>query len=365
MNKKVSIVLLIAFVMILSACGTKVSIDYGDAESFEAALNAGENLEGKVVQFVAGELHPDSISGYDIWAGEHLNFISSRHPSVKEGDVVVVRATEINSALGSWLINYEKVDNAVVAESTIFSGSSSTEASAEGGGDNSTSGNTGSMNSGKGDISTISGTATDSPKDVEITYEAVDSDMVGYKDYFGPKVSAYVAIKNTSEVPIKADSVTFDYEDESGKLLTTDSYVHCIPEVIKPGQIGYMYSYHLDVSNVDLSNGFVPNPQGRFVAADNYYEIEVSDVSASEYLGSMVKVIGRGTNSTDKDHSVAEPGAVMFNADGKVIGFCWTMESFGAGQTKTFEMSGDLMSDSYSPSDVDHVEVYIQCDEWY
>ena len=32
-----------------------VSVDYGDAESFEAALNAGDNLEGRVVRFKALE----------------------------------------------------------------------------------------------------------------------------------------------------------------------------------------------------------------------------------------------------------------------------------------------------------------------
>ena len=52
----------------------EVPIDYGNAESFEAALNAGENLEGKVVQFVVKEYHPESQLGYDIWAGEqHYN----------------------------------------------------------------------------------------------------------------------------------------------------------------------------------------------------------------------------------------------------------------------------------------------------
>lgn len=52
----------------------EVIIDYGDAESFEVALNEGKNLEGKVVRFVAGEFHPDSKLGYNVWAGEHLNF---------------------------------------------------------------------------------------------------------------------------------------------------------------------------------------------------------------------------------------------------------------------------------------------------
>jgi hypothetical protein len=49
----------------------------------------------------------------------------------------------------------------------------------------------------------------------------------------------------------------------------------------------------------------------------------------------------------------------------KVIGFGYGFESFGAGRTKSFELYGDLMSDNYEYSSVDHVEVYIQGYSWW
>ena len=97
----------------------EVMIDYGDAESFEAALNEGKNLEGKVVRFIAGEFHPDSKLGYNVWAGEHLNFVSSRNPDIQEGDTVTVKTTTIENMAGSWIINYEKVENAVITDDTV------------------------------------------------------------------------------------------------------------------------------------------------------------------------------------------------------------------------------------------------------
>ncbi len=97
----------------------EVMIDYGDAESFEAALNEGKNLENKVVRFIAGEFHPDSKLGYNVWAGEHLNFVSSRNPDIQEGDTVTVRTTTVENMMGSWVITYEKVENAVAGEDTI------------------------------------------------------------------------------------------------------------------------------------------------------------------------------------------------------------------------------------------------------
>ncbi len=63
---KEAVGILAALIVVMGFCGcgaSKVPVDYGNAEAFEAALNAGENLEGKVVQFTADEMHPDSISG--------------------------------------------------------------------------------------------------------------------------------------------------------------------------------------------------------------------------------------------------------------------------------------------------------------
>lgn len=97
----------------------EVMIDYGDAESFEAALNEGKNLEGKVVRFIAGEFHPQSKLGYNVWAGEHLNFVSSRNPDIQEGDTVTIKTTTIENMAGSWVINYEKIENAVITDDTV------------------------------------------------------------------------------------------------------------------------------------------------------------------------------------------------------------------------------------------------------
>ena len=99
---KLIMVIIFAFVLIMTACGKRndskvgdeknnseadlVYIDYADAESFEAVLNEGEDLEGKIVQFEALELHPDSAVGYNVWAYIlHLHaqpLLSVRHNAV-------------------------------------------------------------------------------------------------------------------------------------------------------------------------------------------------------------------------------------------------------------------------------------------
>ena len=83
-------------------------LDYADAESFEKALNDGENVENKIVRFDVVEYKPDSAMGINCWSGEHLNFISENELNVKKGDIVIGRVTSspINS-WGSWKIYYE------------------------------------------------------------------------------------------------------------------------------------------------------------------------------------------------------------------------------------------------------------------
>ena len=110
--------------------------------------------------------------------------------------------------------------------------------------------------------------------------EVVDSKIVAFKDYFGkPSVSAYVAFKNNTDYCIGINSPRMDYQDNDGKLIATDQFANCIPEVAKPGQVIYLYSYHFSIADVDTSNGLNYVPDGNPYEAKNFFEVELSDVS--------------------------------------------------------------------------------------
>ena len=95
--KRASLFLVVVLLLLLMAsCGTKsVTPDYDDAASFEAALNTGADLTGKVVRFKVVEVVPNSAFGYNVQAGEHLNFCSSNNPKVAAGDTVTVEVVEV------------------------------------------------------------------------------------------------------------------------------------------------------------------------------------------------------------------------------------------------------------------------------
>ena len=401
--------------LLLCSCGGGpggTEVDYGDAAAFEEALNRGDNLENKTLMFTVTELHPDSALGFNVCGGEHLNFISSRNPDLKVGDTAGVKATEI----GSWIIKYEKIDNPIIGDNTIVSSAQEGNASEEQKAadtdevsadpsavteeeiaipepsetetedivqeSENAAGNAAdntAENPAENAAENAAGNVADNPADntaenttenpaenaagdtqEQSPLEIVDSKIVAFKDYFGkPSVSAYVAFKNNTDYCIGINSPRMDYQDNDGKLIATDQFANCIPEVAKPGQVIYLYSYHFSIADVDTSNGLNYVPDGNPYEAKNFFEVELSDVSFKTGDIMDVSIIGRGTNNTDKN-LYGEPGAVFYDSDNNVVGFCYSLESFDAGQTKSFEISGDMMSEEYDPSIVDHVDVFMQ-----
>lgn len=106
--KKLGIITMVFALLFCSAfAGCSQKVDYPSAEAFESALNEGEEVVGKTVTFEVKEFVPDSAFGYNLQAGEHLNFCSPKNPNVKVGDKVTVEVTSVDSLLGSYIIYYK------------------------------------------------------------------------------------------------------------------------------------------------------------------------------------------------------------------------------------------------------------------
>ena len=77
---------------------------YESEEAFEKDLNDGYDLKDTTVTFRVREVHPDSAFGFNLWSGEHLNFLFSESQSAKTGDTVTVRVEEIKKRFGVYLV---------------------------------------------------------------------------------------------------------------------------------------------------------------------------------------------------------------------------------------------------------------------
>jgi len=103
-----SILICITLVGSLTACKKDpIILDYANAIVYEQALNDGTDTTGKIVYFVVDSINPNSAFGYNLTAGEHLNFCSSTNPNVNVGDGLTVKVKEVKSFIGSYIIYYD------------------------------------------------------------------------------------------------------------------------------------------------------------------------------------------------------------------------------------------------------------------
>lgn len=113
----ITITAIVALVLIVIALSRDTSAPVGEAEqefdyteeAFEDALNDGQDVIGKTVQFTVASVHPDSICGYNLWSGVHLNFCSSENIGASEGQQIIVRVKGVRNSLGSHIIDYELI----------------------------------------------------------------------------------------------------------------------------------------------------------------------------------------------------------------------------------------------------------------
>lgn len=363
-NLKEIICLVIMVMMILSLSGCKESragreiIDYADAESFEAALNKGEKLEEKIVQFVAGEMKLDPTFGYNVWAGEHLNFVSSRHPDVKAGDTMVVKTATIQYVSNSWIIKYEKAEHAVMGDATITwnhvaMNNSSTDPSDLGEMEDSTelSVPIGTENPAEGsghageDSAIPSGSANigNSSDSIEQPLELVDSgwyistqsDDIVYVDFCG------MIYNPNKEIIAEYPKITVTAKDGDGSILATAEHVGSI---VMPGDtIILCYSFSMPLSGLtdDMKIIFDVDCKGWAKSVTDHPPVRTTDfviTNVTERNGKKHSfVTGEITNNYSEDIDSVNL-SMVFKKDGKIVYMDNIFpEDLKSGKAKAFE----------------------------
>ena len=78
----------------------------------------------------------------------------------------------------------------------------------------------------------------------ETSYEVNVSRFDIYENYGEYSYRAIVEVENTGESNIYLSGTAFDIEDANGHLLQSDSMISCCPDVIFPGEKGYLYTQY-------------------------------------------------------------------------------------------------------------------------
>lgn len=92
-----------------SQSSSSTTADFKTAAEFESALNSSQDTIGKIVTFTVDNVVPDGELGYTVWAGEHLNFVSTEVLNWKIGESHTVKIKKVASSLGSYMITFETI----------------------------------------------------------------------------------------------------------------------------------------------------------------------------------------------------------------------------------------------------------------
>ncbi|MDO5477516.1 MAG: FxLYD domain-containing protein [Eubacteriales bacterium] len=208
--------------------------------------------------------------------------------------------------------------------------------------------------------------ANDQAQEKSVDYEVK-------QEYFNDRVnsigmhigSAFVAIENTGNTILYLHDGKFDIEDESGHLLKTESLVSTCPDAIRPGEVGYFYEDYIDLDDVDASNGLKLVPHYKVEEARrDVVDYETSDVSIREDNMFKCMISGRLTNTSDEKINLIYVNAVYYDAEGNVLGISGTnLTDIEAGDTESFEISGQFFRDDVSYSDIAQYRVIPRA--WY
>jgi len=175
-------------------------------------------------------------------------------------------------------------------------------------------------------------------------YEVTYSHAVTWTDSIGSVwVQVIVEIKNTSEDNLYLDSGSYDLEDAAGTLIASQTLVSEFPNVLAPGEIGYMYEETTLDAAVDGELTVIPRVSAKKATVDLLrYDVADAALSTDTYGG--LKMLGRVTNSSSKDSEDSDMiyvVAFLYDSSNVCIGQMFTIltDPLAAGDTIGFEIN--------------------------
>lgn len=198
--------------------------------------------------------------------------------------------------------------------------------------------------------------------------EPYEANLVRF-DYYTNSIGSFeyhgiVAVKNTSDHDLYLDaaSSSFDIEDASGHLITTEKFISACPDVISPGETGYLYNGvggdSTDMS-VDASQALslVPNVKVEDSRVANV-RYPVTDTALTTGSDGTMHVTGRVENNTSEDDNLMYIQAELFDADGNILAITGTtLTDLTAGSKQGFDISCLFISYAVKPGQVASYQV--------
>lgn len=189
----------------------------------------------------------------------------------------------------------------------------------------------------------------------EVAYEIAYSNARTYTNSIGTIwVQVIVAIQNTGRKDLYLSSGSYDLEDENGRLIASSTMVSAYPNIISPGEIGFMYEETILDTAVDGSLVVQPRLSVKESKRENI-RFAVTDLEFSTDILGGLKALGRVENTSNTESSMTYIVIILADESGNPIGQLFTIltENLAPGAKVGFEAS-----DFSLPDDVMDATVY-------
>ena len=198
----------------------------------------------------------------------------------------------------------------------------------------------------------------DAPSELyEITY----SNFTTYSDSIGTVWGqAIIEITNTGSEDLYLSTGSYDIKDESGSLVATESLVSAYPDVLQPGEKGYLYDENI-FDDLSVEGTYEMTPHLSVESASircERYEVFDTTLKSDDYGG--ISLIGQVTNSSDEDGSMVYAVVVLYDDANTPLGILYTIldNELPAGDTRGFEAVSLSLPPTVSVDTVANYTVY-------
>lgn len=208
---------------------------------------------------------------------------------------------------------------------------------------------------------TASAEASEPTKEAkEEAYEITYTSAKTYADSIGGNwVQVIVEIENTGGTDLYLSTSSYDLEDENGNLVSSSSMVSVYPDVIAPGEKGYMYEETMLDEPVEGELAVVARPNVEKATVENI-RYDVTDVELFEDKYGSLKAKGRVENAGSEEESMIYVVLILKDGQGTPIGQIFTilMEDLAPGDKIGFEASDLSLPDDVTVDAVADYEVF-------
>lgn len=190
----------------------------------------------------------------------------------------------------------------------------------------------------------------------EITYQnaRVYQDQLGLVFFQG-----IVEIENIGSSNLVLTSGAMDFEDAAGNLLAAEKGVYLFPDILLPGEKGYLYCQMNYESAIPDTIKMIVRP--KVEGTDSIpVRLTVSDVSVSGTNYGEIRILGRVENTTDKTQSLYYIAAVLFDENQVPVAVIsnFFSEDIEQGEKFGFELDSFFLPQDITAESVSDVLLY-------